>query len=52
MFWQKGKGVKTLKILRTLKKGVPVADPTHGEHTLGLCFWVCCSRWNFSILSF
>ena len=38
MFRRKGKGVKTLKILRTQKKGVPVADPTQGEHVLGLYF--------------
>ena len=37
MLKRKGKGVKTLRILRTQKNGVPVADPTHAEH-IGFVF--------------
>ena len=39
MFRRKGKGVKTLKMLRTQKKKrVLIADTTQGKHLLGLYF--------------
>ena len=41
----KKKRVKTIKELRTQKKGVPVFDPFQGQH-----MWVCNSRWNFCII--
>ena len=50
MFWQKRKGGQNIKNIENPKKGVPVADPTPGEHMLGLNFRVCHCRWNFSIM--
>ena len=38
----KGKRVKTIKVLRTQKRGVPVVNPSQGQH-----MWVYGSRWNF-----
>ena len=43
MFWRKGKGVKIikeLKLFETQKKGVPVVDPSQGEHMLCLSYQV------------
>ena len=32
---RKGKGVKTMKVLRTQKKAFPDVDPSQGENMLG-----------------
>ena len=36
MFRRKGKGVKTIKVLRTQKKSVLVINTSQDEHMLGL----------------
>ena len=36
MFRRKEKGVKTIKHIKIQKMGVLVADPTQGEHMMGL----------------
>ena len=38
MFRRKEKGIKIITILITQKKGVLVADPTQGEHMMGLLY--------------
>ena len=39
MFKRKGK-IKTIKVLRTQKKGVPLVNPPQGEHMSGLSWQV------------